>query len=66
MSWRPREDDLAPWTRRALEEAYQQRERPKCSRDDFRDGFLAALVFLRARSSFDPGRWDPDGEVLPW
>jgi hypothetical protein len=50
--WYPAEDDLQVWTRNALEDAYQQRQRPKCSRDDFSDGFLAALVYLGSRSSF--------------
>jgi hypothetical protein len=62
MTWHPREEDLAPWMRRALEEAYEQRERPRCSRDDFRDGFLSALRVLRSRSSFLPDRFEPSSE----
>lgn len=50
--WYPAEDDLQVWARNALEDAYQQRQRPKCSREDFADGWIAALVYLRSRSSF--------------
>lgn len=50
------EDDLAPWARRELERSYQQRERPKCSREDFTDGFIAALVALGSKSAFLPGK----------
>jgi hypothetical protein len=50
------EDDLQPWVRRELERAYEQRERPKCSREDFADGYIAALRALRSTSSFLPGR----------
>jgi hypothetical protein len=50
------EDDLAPWARRSLEDAYAERERPRCSREDFADGFIAALRALGSRSSFLPGR----------
>lgn len=56
-TWRAREDDLTSWERRNLEDAYQGRERPRCSREDFADGYLSALVALRSRSSFLPGRW---------
>jgi hypothetical protein len=66
MTWRPREEQLEPWTRRALEEAYQGRERARCSRDDFRDGFLSALLYLRSKSSFKTGEWAPDEDELPW
>lgn len=59
--WHPTEDDLQIWTKNALEDAYQQRERPRCSRDDFRDGFISALIYLRSRSSFMEGLKD-EGE----
>ena len=57
MTWRPRETDLTSYMHGELEAAYQQRERPRCSRDDFADGFLAALRLLHSRSSFRPARW---------
>lgn len=50
------EDDLTPWARRSLDEAYAERERPRCSREDFADGFIAALRSIGSRSSFLPGR----------
>lgn len=62
MTWRPREHDLAPYTQRALDSAYRNRERQKCSRDDFADGYMAALIDLRSSSSFAAGRWMPDQE----
>lgn len=49
------ENDLAPHMKRELDQAYETRERPRCSREDFADGFIAALVALRSRSSFKPG-----------
>lgn len=52
------ENDLQPWMQRELERAYQDRERPKCSREDFADGFIAALVALRSKSAFLPGRME--------
>lgn len=60
MPWFPRDGDLTDYMRGQLEAAYQQRERPKCSRDDFTDGFLSALRLLRSKSSFRPGRFEPD------
>lgn len=57
--WRPRETDLTTYMQGQLEKAYQQRERPRCSRDDFADGFMAALVLLRSKSSFKEGRFEP-------
>lgn len=50
------EDDLEPWAKRDLDKAYETRERPRCSREDFADGYIAALVTLRAKSQFKPGR----------
>ena len=49
------ESDLEPWAKRELDQAYETRERPRCSREDFADGFIAGLVALRARSMFKPG-----------
>jgi hypothetical protein len=63
--WHPRESDLNRYTHGLMEAAYQQRERPKCSREDFFDGYLAALRDIRARSSFIPGRFDPQDEAAP-
>lgn len=59
------ENDLAPHARRQLQQAYDARERPKCSREDFVSGYIAALIDLRSRSSFLDGRWMPD-ERVPW
>lgn len=58
MSWHPKETDLTAYMAGRLEEAYQNRERPRCSRDDFMDGFLAAMTVLMSKSSFRPGRWE--------
>jgi hypothetical protein len=49
------ENDLEPWAKRNLEKAYETRERPRCSREDFADGFIAGLVSIRARTEFKPG-----------
>jgi hypothetical protein len=57
--WIPKEDDLARRAGDALEEAYSTRHRGKCSREDFADGWLAALRWLGSRSSFLPGRFEP-------
>lgn len=48
----PRKDDLTPWALRHLEEAYQRRERPQCSREDFEAGYLSALIDANVMSSF--------------
>lgn len=51
-------DILAPWARRALEQAYDQRPpresdgSRRASREDFAAGFVAALVWLGSKSSF--------------
>lgn len=50
------EQDLAPWARRELDASYLDRERPRCSREDFADGFIAALIALKSKSAFLPGR----------
>lgn len=47
----PRKDDLTPWALRQMEAAYQRRERPQCSREDFEAGYLAAVVDNSVRSS---------------
>lgn len=60
--WFPKETDLERRAGQALDEAYQQRERVRCSRDDFADGFMAALRWLNSRSSFKSGRVGPDDE----
>jgi uncharacterized protein (DUF2132 family) len=50
----PTVDDLTPWARRLLEEAYTREgaRREKCSREDFSAGYIEALVQLRSLSSF--------------
>lgn len=48
-----------------LAAAYAARERAKCSREDFADGYIAALIDLRSKSSFKAGRWMLD-DSLPW
>lgn len=58
MSWHPKEDDVWPHMAKQMEAAYQQRERPQCSRADFFDGYLAALRDYIPRSSFKPGRFE--------
>lgn len=58
--WYPKAEDLTPYMHQVLESAYEERERPRCSRDDFFDGFLSALRVLRSRSSFLPGRWEAE------
>jgi hypothetical protein len=49
---KPRKEDLTPWAQRQMDTAYRERERPKCSREDFEDGYLAALVYANVFSSF--------------
>jgi hypothetical protein len=44
--------DLAPWAKRAFEEAYDRRVRDKASRADLAEGFIAALLYARSWSSF--------------
>lgn len=57
--WVPNEDDLSRFMHAQMEAAYGARSRPKCSREDFTDGFMAALRILRSSSSFRPGRFEP-------
>ena len=47
-------EDLAPWARRAFEQAYADlsNRRERCSREDFASGWIAALEYLRSESSF--------------
>lgn len=59
------EDDLTPLMQRNLDRAYEARERRQMSRADFAAGYVAALIDLRSKSSFKPGRWMPD-DSLPW
>ena len=58
--WHPAEADLTPYMRSQMEAAYQFRERTQCSRADFYDGYLSALRDLRSKSSFQPGRFEPE------
>ncbi len=60
MSWYPKASDLWPYIEVRMEEAYQQRERKQCSRDDFFDGYLSALRDFIPRSSFKPDRFEPE------
>ena len=52
------EQDLAPHARRALEKAYEGRSRERASRNDIAAGFIAALVFLGSKSSFNETAYD--------
>lgn len=47
----PAEADLTPWARRALDEAYGERELRRGSREAFADGFVAALRAVGSRLS---------------
>jgi hypothetical protein len=58
--WHPKTDDLREYALTVMEECYANRERPKCSREDFYDGYMAALRVLRSRSAFKPDRWRDD------
>jgi hypothetical protein len=49
---KPRKDDLTPWAVRQMETAYQERERPQCSREDFEAGYFQALLDNHVRSAF--------------
>lgn len=60
--WHPKASDLYAYIEARMEEAYQERERPRCSRDDFFDGYLAALRDHLPRSAFKPGAADAKGE----
>lgn len=55
-------ENLQPWAKRALDPAYEARTRPrpKCSKEDFADGFVAALDYVKSASSFKP--LDPEAE----
>jgi len=46
------EHDLSSWSRRALERAYERRERKQASREDFLTGWIEALLSLHSWSSF--------------
>jgi hypothetical protein len=50
----PTVDDLAPWMKRRFEEAYTDAgiRRPRCSREDFAAGYLAALLGMRVAAAF--------------
>jgi hypothetical protein len=50
----PTVDDLTEIAKGALERAYTQEgtRRPRCSREDFTAGWIAALVWNRSWSSF--------------
>lgn len=56
--WQPAEEDLTRRAGSAMEEAYRARHRSKASREDFADGWMAALHWLGSKSSFLPGRWE--------
>jgi hypothetical protein len=58
--WHPTEDDVYPYSVKRLEDSYQHRERPKCSRDDFADGYLAALRDYLPNSAFKAGSREPE------
>lgn len=58
--WHPKEDDVWGYVSTRMEESYQGRERPKCSRDDFADGYLTALRDFLPKSAFKPGRPEPE------
>ncbi|MEA2642193.1 MAG: hypothetical protein QOF51_3587 [Chloroflexota bacterium] len=50
----PTLDDLTLWARRSFERAYEQSgfRRPRCSKEDFAAGYLAAVMNLRVWSVF--------------
>lgn len=58
--WYPKPEDLTAYMLDMMEASYTERERQRCSRDDFFDGYLSALRVLRSRSSFKPGRWEAE------
>lgn len=64
-AWHPKIDDIWPYIKEHMERAYQQRERPQCSRADFFDGYLAALRDQLPRSAFRPGHFEPDDTTPP-
>ncbi len=51
----PTTEDLRPWARRALEDAYRRRPREQASREDVAYGFLHALVWARVTWAFHEG-----------
>lgn len=55
---KPTIDDLITYERRRFESAYHERDRNRCSRKDFLDGWLSSLVENRVRSAFRPERWE--------
>jgi len=52
----PTTEDVRPWARRALEDAYRRRARDQASRQDVAYGFLHALVWARVASAFHDAR----------
>lgn len=62
MNWHPKESQLNGYALAQMEAAYQNRERPQCSRADFYDGYLSAMRDLRARSMFKPGEFENNAE----
>lgn len=61
MTWHPKKDDLWGYIAKRMEESYRNRERAKCSQDDYADGYIAALRDFSPRTSFKPGA-EPDRE----
>lgn len=61
--WHPKASQLNGYAHDQLEAAYQNRERVRCSRDDFYDGYLACLRDLRARAMFQPGEFENNAEA---
>lgn len=50
--WFPTEEDLADWAKILIYDAYMQRRRQKCSREDFANAAIATLLALGWRSAF--------------
>lgn len=56
--YRLTEEDLTPRMKREFEQAYEVRERKQASREDYAQGFIAALLALKSKSSFRQGALD--------
>jgi hypothetical protein len=64
-SWRPNEDDLAPWAVVRLEDAYGNRMRRQCSREDFAAGYISALLDYHGLTAFKQESWPVVRELMP-